>query len=384
MNNQVLEQKIINEEYKIWKKNVPYLYDLMFCHTLQWPSLSVQWFPDVKRDEEGGRTVQRLLLSTHTSGVEDEYIMIAQVEFPDEFDESQNEEVNGDMRFKIVQRISIMDEANRVRYSPFACNVLAVRSDLSDIHVYDYTKHLSHEKIPRPDMVLRGHEGGGFGLSWSPQSSGELASCGEDKQICVFDISQESSLISPTVVLRRHRMTVNDCSFSFLDKGLLSSGGDDGMVVFWDTRSRDCIHAIEEAHTSDVLSVRFSPLDGNIVSTSSGDKSVKVWDRRNLEQPLHILLGHSKEVLSTEWSPHDKGILASGSTDRRVIIWDLNRIGAEVSEEYKAEGPPEMRFLHGGHTSTVCDLSWNPAEPFEIVSVSEDNMLQIWQVPRTE
>ena len=40
------EEKIINEEYKIWKKNTPFLYDLVVSHTLEWPSLTVQWFPD--------------------------------------------------------------------------------------------------------------------------------------------------------------------------------------------------------------------------------------------------------------------------------------------------------------------------------------------------
>jgi histone-binding protein RBBP4 len=40
------EEKIINEEYKIWKKNTPFLYDLLVTHTLEWPSLTVQWFPE--------------------------------------------------------------------------------------------------------------------------------------------------------------------------------------------------------------------------------------------------------------------------------------------------------------------------------------------------
>ena len=40
------EEKQINEEYKIWKKNSPLLYDLVMTHALEWPSLTVQWFPD--------------------------------------------------------------------------------------------------------------------------------------------------------------------------------------------------------------------------------------------------------------------------------------------------------------------------------------------------
>ena len=28
------------------KKNAPFLYDVVITHALDWPSLSVQWFPD--------------------------------------------------------------------------------------------------------------------------------------------------------------------------------------------------------------------------------------------------------------------------------------------------------------------------------------------------
>lgn len=45
----VLQEKMINEEYKIWKKNAPYLYDMVVTHALEWPSLTVQWMPDIER-----------------------------------------------------------------------------------------------------------------------------------------------------------------------------------------------------------------------------------------------------------------------------------------------------------------------------------------------
>ena len=43
------EERIINEEYKIWKKNTPFLYDLVMTHALEWPSLTAQWLPDVSK-----------------------------------------------------------------------------------------------------------------------------------------------------------------------------------------------------------------------------------------------------------------------------------------------------------------------------------------------
>jgi hypothetical protein len=45
---EAVEQKIINEEYKIWKKNSVFLYDLVYGRALEWPSLTSQWFPDKK------------------------------------------------------------------------------------------------------------------------------------------------------------------------------------------------------------------------------------------------------------------------------------------------------------------------------------------------
>ncbi len=30
----------------VWKKNSPFLYDLVVTHALEWPSLTCQWFPD--------------------------------------------------------------------------------------------------------------------------------------------------------------------------------------------------------------------------------------------------------------------------------------------------------------------------------------------------
>ena len=48
MNNEdeETEQKIINEEYKTWKKNAPFLYDMILSTALEWSTLTTQWFPD--------------------------------------------------------------------------------------------------------------------------------------------------------------------------------------------------------------------------------------------------------------------------------------------------------------------------------------------------
>ena len=49
----------------------------------------------------------------------------------------------------------------------------------------------------------------------------------------------------------------------------------------------------------------------------------------------------------------------------------------------RQDGPPELLFIHGGHTSKISDFSWNPNEnstQWFIASVAEDNVLQVWNM----
>lgn len=84
-----IEERLINEEYKIWKKNTPFLYDLVITHALEWPSLTVEWLPD--REEPSGKdySVQKMILGTHTSENEPNYLMLAQVQLP--LDDAEND-----------------------------------------------------------------------------------------------------------------------------------------------------------------------------------------------------------------------------------------------------------------------------------------------------
>jgi histone-binding protein RBBP4 len=41
---------------------------------------------------------------------------------------------------------------------------------------------------------------------------------------------------------------------------------------------------------------------------------------------------------------------------------------------------PTFQFIHGGHTAKISDFSWNLNEPWVLCSVSEDNIIQIWQM----
>jgi histone-binding protein RBBP4 len=118
----------------------------------------------------------------------------------------------------------------------------------------------------------------------------------------------------------------------------------------------------------------------HLFATGSADTAVAIWDIRNLKQRMHTLHNHNDQVFKVEWAPFNESILGSCSADRRVALWDLSRIGLEQSPEDAEDGPPELLFVHGGHTSKVSDFSWNPLDNWTIASVSEDNVLQVWNI----
>ena len=62
------------------------------------------------------------------------------------------------------------------------------------------------------------------------------------------------------------------------------------------------------------------------------------------------------------------------------MIWDLSLIGCEQAPEDAEDGPPELIFVHGGHTDKVSDFSFNKNNPFLISSVSDNNIIQVWQM----
>lgn len=371
----LIDNKVVLEEYKLWKKNVPYLYDMMITHSLNWPSLSVQFFPDAVRNENNGTTSQRILISTHTSKKDDEFLKILSVTVPDNI---FKEEDSYDVKINVDQQIYLEDDVNRARMNPEMCNVIAAHSDSPDIHIFDYTKHLSDEHEFKPDLILKGHEKGGYGLSWNPKKKNKLSSSGEDGLVCVFDIEKNSC-----EKMVGHESVVGDCCYSYFDQNKIYSCGDDKNVLIWDTRTKQS-KKIEKAHNAEIYSLCCSPLEEGVFATGSKDNSVKIWDDRKPEKEVYQLLFHKAEVLQVQFSPHFSNIIASSGSDRRVCIWDLNKIGQSQTEEEKNDGPPELLFLHGGHTNTVSDFHFNPLVPWEIASVAEDNVLQIWEISKVE
>jgi histone-binding protein RBBP4 len=396
------EQKLINEEYKTWKKNSPFLYDMILSTALEWPTLTTQWFPDKKEPAGKNYTTHRLLIGTHTSNGAQNYLQIANVELPKnitpnphDYDEQRGEiggygSSNGEqaaIKMNIEQKIDHPGEVNKARYQPQNPNIIATMCMDGRVLVFDRTKHSSIPKgVVSPQAELRGHTEEGFGLSWNPHEAGKLATGSNDNTVRLWDlktIQSNNNHVKASRVYTHHTSVVNDVQYHPLHKSLIGTVSDDLSLQIIDVRQAEtdrCSTMNQEAHKDAVNALAFNPASEFVLATASADKTIGIWDLRNLKDKLHSLEGHVDAVTSLAWHPHEEAILASGSYDRRVIFWDLSRVGEEQLPDDQEDGPPELLFMHGGHTNHLADFSWNMNEPWVVCSAAEDNLIQIWKV----
>ena len=262
--------------------------------------------------------------------------------------------------------------------------LVATKSPSSTVFVFDYSRHSSNpsDNICRPQFRCHGHKSDGYGLAWSSVSQGMLLSGSDDHLVCLWDINQSDADVQALMVKRGHKSIVEDVDWSKSHGHIFGSVGDDSQLIIWDSREAGDtpIKKVENAHQSDINCISFNPFNEFLLATGGSDHNVMLWDLRNLKQKLHTFEGHQNGVYQVNWSPFDEKVLSSCGLDRRVHIWDLSRIGQEQSPEDAEDGPPELLFVHGGHTAKVSELSWNANDPWVVASVSEDNILQIWQM----
>ncbi|ODQ67410.1 WD40 repeat-like protein [Nadsonia fulvescens var. elongata DSM 6958] len=377
-----VEQKIINEEYKIWKKHCPLIYDIVLSTALLWPTLTVEWLPDTLPQGNGFST-SSLLLGTHTSKNASDYVQVMDVNLPSALDgkssinlQKPDENFN---QTSIKQKFQHKNEVNKARYNPFDPNFIATMAITGDALIFDRSAITNDSGLTVPKFTLSHHTKEGWGLAWSPHVNGQLLTGSEDSTVALWDIqSVTESVVKPKTVIDSHTAIVNDVQWSKKNTNIFGSVSDDLSLHLHDMRSlRRPVHKCVE-HTMAVNSLHFNYHSEYALATGSADDTVKIWDLRNLRTSWQTLVGHGADVTSVKWSPHEGSVLASAGHDRRVLIWDLSKIEDEGSED-SGDYSSELLFMHGGHTNNISDFDWNPNLPWVIASASEDNIIQVWR-----
>lgn len=378
----------IKEEYELWRKNCRYMYEFVSETALTWPSITVQWLPDHKENKEEGIIDSKLLLGTHTSGQDTNYLKLASTQIPS-FPKSDiaklDEPRKATTKLKITRKFENNYEINRARYMYQQPNIVATINGMGEIDLYDldgdYKESISH---------FTPHEANGYGISWNPFTEGYLLSSSDDRTIVLTDTQKLLSGTDDCQVFKTiaHDDIINDVKWHSLDKNLYGSVSDDKTLFLFDARSpKNAVSSFYSPNSDGINTLSFSPFSRNLVAVGNANSNISLLDIRSLTAStksekglLHTMMGHSDSITNLEFSPHTDGIIASGAQDRRVIIWDIFKIGEEQTQEDAEDGCPELFMMHAGHTGAVTDLSWCPYKNWTLASVADDNIVHLWEL----
>lgn len=399
------EQQLDDFEPRVaWCQNAPLLYDLFIGVTLEWPALAIAWLPDEPNAERC-----RLALGMHTDGSMPHELVVVELTCSAEetidadpwhsvsvdglgdieaFGCSAESDCLGPLR--TVARMAHPTEVNRVAPCPSRPQLLATKAATGAVLLFDYkAERPSGQCCPDATLAPSGQVADGFALQWSFLERRLLASGGNDGRLCLWDVevSPKARAGAPLLDLQEaHKGPLCGVAFSRSEPLSLCSVGDDGFLRLWDLRQGSSpgsvaggLRCSASVSGDEVLCVDWSRHQERCVATAGKDREVHVWDLRMLQAPLHSLRGHKGDVVAVWWAPFREGLLASCSTDNRVHLWDLAARTAPEDSLDDADASPELLFAHAGHQQGVSDFGWSDMDDYLLCSVSEDNSLQIWQ-----
>ncbi|GFS07299.1 protein HIRA [Elysia marginata] len=164
-----------------------------------------------------------------------------------------------------------------------------------------------------------------------------------------------------------HYACVNCVRWSHNGK-FLASGGDDKLVMIWQTSrgagpskafgSSGSVVIYEQwrpvftlrGHTGDVLDLSWSPQDVWL-ATCSVDNTITIWNALQFPEQVAVLKGHTGLVKGVTWDPLGK-YLASQSDDRTLRVWR--------TMDWQQEVVISKPFQECGGTTHTLRLNWSP------------------------
>ncbi|KAF0691903.1 Aste57867_16942 [Aphanomyces stellatus] len=207
--------------------------------------------------------------------------------------------------------------------------------------------------------TLLGHKGKVYAAEFMLDPSNEVLTGGADRSIRVWDVTSGRNLKTFSC-----RSTCNDLAVAV--GGQIASAHQDGAVRFWDARTKNPVHELNDLHADQITSVSFTR-DGTKVLTNSRDNTLQLLDTRTYE-----VLGQyaaPSYVCGFNWSKAavtpDGQYIAAGSTTGSVLIWD-------------AATKAVWRENKDTHTGAVVGCMWSPNGQM-LASCDKNGCLVLWK-----
>lgn len=383
-----LKEKIVNEEYKIWKKTVPLLYDTIRTHVLEHPSLSVNWLPDYEFLDNKNYINVKFLISTNTSGKSQNYLKLGSIQLPLTLAPNFSDILpNADTipipksplysnsELNILHSWKQSRELNVIKVSPDSKNLITFDGE-GIIHLFNLNNFTQ--------VDFKYHKLEGNSLEWVNPTS--FLSGSSDSQIALWDISKPST---PIHLFKTHTGPINDLSKNNHQPSIFGSVSADHTTQFHDLRmaATNLNPAIKINNQQIQNSISFHPNLESIYVTGGKDNTVNLYDLRNPKIAIRTFYGHNDSIIGLKWDPNDPLSLVSWGLDRRVINWNLSNLNQDFTYQKSSENSrkrsvkidPCLKFIHAGHVTRINDFDIHPIIKNLYATVGDDNLLEVWK-----
>lgn len=388
--------KDTQQRYRVFKKNSPYLYEYLSTHSLLWPSLCVQFFPDLEIDTHPADTAagqlqtasQRLLFGTFTLGQAEDAIHIHRLPHYKNLRSVSIDQwsYNADKeefelpavpraKARVLQTIPHRGDVNKLQYMPQNPDLVASANNFGDLCIYNRTKHSTIRKLAtdtsEPQLRLANPAADKcadiFAFDWNKQREGTCVAASMDGHMSVYDVRDNYSQRAQNALgpswTHTNTVGVNDVDWVPSHSAVFVAADDGGAVLVCDTRVAGPVqHA---AAQNPVNSVSVHPHNAFCLASGDAAGNIDVWDLRQLLRSSQAEAAHGDAITQVKWHPRFASVLGLSSSDRLVWIRDVAH--------------DELLFSHEGHMLGVNDFDWLRHEDWMVASVADDNSLHVWQ-----
>eukprot|EP01060_Flectonema_neradi_P038878 TRINITY_DN8309_c0_g2_i1.p1 TRINITY_DN8309_c0_g2~~TRINITY_DN8309_c0_g2_i1.p1 ORF type:complete len:628 (+),score=131.89 TRINITY_DN8309_c0_g2_i1:67-1884(+) len=390
-NDDLGPEKIVYDQYRVFKKFAPRLYKHLTVHPLEWPALSLDWIPEDDCREERGYTLNFLLMGTHAvapasadaqqaTGWEEHkpgaakaasnHIYNLQCTLPSESDYTFME-IDRKYIGKVTpkQRLYHTGEVNCLAHMPQNSHIVASRGPARGqgssgsvpvyVHNLDLGKDLHNassqeilqESTDAAFIKLVGHKAEGFTLSWNKKREGLLASGADDGLVIIWDVEDR---VAPSELAKRENI-----ASSSIGNGVHGGRGCQPLSVL-------------TGHEMEVQGVDFHPSHQHLLFSVSDDRCMRIWDTRVADKGsiTNVRNAHSSAINCVKVHPFAEHVVATAGKDI-VKVWDIRF-------EKRAEPTMVLR----GHTGEITCMDWAPHSETVIATGSTDRTVIVWDIEK--
>jgi WD40 repeat protein len=147
-----------------------------------------------------------------------------------------------------------------------------------------------------------------------------------------------------------------------------------------------------KAHRYGVTDIDYNPNKPYVLATGGQDGLVKFFDLRSAKSPLLVARGgHSHYVSNVKYNPFHDQLVVSTGTDSIVDLWRVSTISSaplltldEENPEKSETSASNVRVARYEHADSVYGMTWSAADAWVYVTVGYDGKVALNHVPSKE